>query len=749
VKLLASAAVLLTLGQAPQPITISGRVVADDTGDPVPNARVSVIAANQSPLVVLSDRDGRFTVQAPAGRYTLQASKTGYARREWAVTAATVEMRLVRAAAISGHVVDQFGDPMVGVRIVVETVDAPPNTSTLATTTDDAGEYRMAGLAAGSVVVALIDPEALMLGPFNPGPQKTYYPGVLTAAAAERLHLESGSEKTRIDFVMPNRGPGPPSLIMGPGNQLMLPPRLAPGTGTVRGQVRTIDGRAVPHASVTLMAYRVAQWQSAVADASGAFEIRDVPPGRYIARASKSGYSLTFPTVPGGPELAAEQSFDLAEGQTRDRITLGLVRWRALAGRIFDELGDPLQGASVSVMQVKYEAGRRRLVPAAAATRVTDDFGRYRIFDVPPGRYIVSAAIGGVYSDDVPGYARGYYPGTPNASEAQYVSVGSSQDTAGIDFSMSRVRTARISGRAITSGGTPINGGLNLVSSRSSAVSVSFGARIKADGSFEFPNVPPGQYVIQAYRGRSNESTEGEFAALSVSVNGDDITGLVLQTAVGSRIVGRVRFETLNGAKAPQPSSIAVSPIPSDFDAAPALPAVGVVRSDWTFELNGINGSRRLQLVRTPPEWTLAEIRVNGIPATDRVLQFGASGQRATDVEVVLTDRLNQIAATITGEDGAPAAAARVLAFSTSRSDWYPGSRFLGEATTDERGTATFIGLPMASYSIIAMPAASVPAGEGWQDPGFLDALARIAATVTLGTGDRRAVQLRLTAAPR
>jgi carboxypeptidase family protein len=681
----------------------------------------------------------------------MHASKTGYGRRELVVSAAgPIEIRLSRAAAVAGRVVDDFGDPIVSARVVVEAVGTSSPPPTTATTTDDAGEYRLAGLTAGSVVVACISPQALMLGPFNPEAGKTYYPGVLTAAAAERFQLEPGSEATGIDFVLPNRWSGPqPTLIMGPGNQLMLPPRLAAGTGIVRGQVRTADGRPVPRASIMLVAYRGAQWQDTVADADGAFELRDVPAGRYQVRASKSGYSYVFPTSPASAELASEQSFDLKDGETRDRITLGLVRWRALAGRIFDELGDPLQGASVSVMQVKYEAGRRRLVPAAAATRVTDDFGRYRIFNLPPGRYIVSAAIGSVSSDDVPGYARGYHPGTPNASEAQYVSVGSSQDTAGIDFSMSRVRTARISGRAITSGGTPINGGLNLVSSRSSAVGVSFGARIKADGSFEFPNVPPGQYVIQAYRGRSNESTEGEFAALSVSVNGEDITGLVLQTATGSRIAGRVRFETVNGAKTPQPSSIAVSPIPSDFDAAPALPAVGVVRSDWTFELNGINGSRRLQLVRTPPEWTLAEIRVNGIPATDRVLQFAASGQRATDVEVVLTDRLNQIAATITGEDGAPAAAARVLAFSTSRSDWYYGSRFLSEATTDERGTATFIGLPMASYSIVAMPAASVPAGEGWQDPGFLDALARTAATVTLGTGDRRAVQLRLSAPPR
>jgi carboxypeptidase family protein len=735
-------------------VTITGRVVADDTGDPIPNARVALHpAGDAAPVVVLADSGGRFSIAAAIqGRSTIAASKTGYARRQLTPTMGTIEIRLKRSATIAGRIIDEFGDPVINARVMAETVAGPRQNSPIVAATsmtDDLGEYRLAGLDAGPLTVAVMTIQTVAADPRGrAGPSKTYYPGVASARAAEPLQLEPGAERLGIDFVLPAQRAGPPALVAGPGGQPMEPPRLTNGTGTVRGQVVTTDGRAVPHATVLLIAATLLQWQGAIADADGAFEIRDVPPGRFRIRASKSGYSLIPPLKPGDTPLTSETSFELAEGQTRDRVTLGLVRWRALTGRIFDELGDPLQGASVSVMQVRYEAGRRRLVPVGTATRATDDLGRYRIFDLPPGRYIVSASIGGVFADDLPGYARSYYPGTANTGEAQFVSVGTSQDTAGVEFALSRTRTARITGRAINSTGEPITGGLTLFSTRASAVSSSYGARIQPDGAFEFPNVPPGQYVIQAYRGRSGESTEGEFGAMSVSIDGRDVTGLTLQTTTGSRIVGRVRLDAYSGSKPPEPSAIIVSPIPVDFDAAPSLSAVAELKSDWTFELNGINGPRRLALLRTPPEWMLSAIRVNGVDVTDRPLQFGGAARALTDVEVVLTDRVSELAATVVDDRRAPVPGANVLVFSSSRDDWYPGSRFLRQAKAGADGTASVKGLPAGNYGVVALAAAPSDDDESWQDPVFLNALAATASLLTISEGQKQAATLRVIARP-
>ena len=77
-----------------------------------------------------------------------------------------------RSSVVTGRVVDQFGDPVINARVVAEAApvgDAPPAPTeraapsiapgprTLAATfTDDRGEYRLAGLAAGDYAIAVM-----------------------------------------------------------------------------------------------------------------------------------------------------------------------------------------------------------------------------------------------------------------------------------------------------------------------------------------------------------------------------------------------------------------------------------------------------------------------------------------------------------------------------------------------------------------------------------------------------------------
>lgn len=735
-------------------------MVADSTGTPLPNVRITVTGIPLGAPVVLTDADGRFSVPALVGRFTIVASKSTYARSEITPTTGdAIEMRLQRGTAISGRVVDDFGEPVIGARMTAEARSGSPSklTTIVTTETDDRGEYRLATLPSGSFVVAVTTVTTAWIREetgnrqiaVRPNFQKTYYPGVSQAEARD-LALQHGEDRTGIDFVVPSSLSGNQPLnafVALPVSSQPRPPDPAtPATGRIRGRVVGSDGRALPYAQVVLTSQRLEAFAGR-ADSAGMFEFLEVAAGTYRLGGSKAGYFPVSGREPTAPTV------DLAEDEKRDDIEITLTRWGTVAGRILDEYGDPMQGVSLQLLHVRYEAGRRRLVSAGETTtawggaRVTDDVGAYRLFGVVSGQYIVSATIGDVSSTDVPGYARSYFPGTPTPAEAQFVSVGPAQDVAGIDLTLIRTRTARIAGQMLNTAGEPTGGTLLLMPSQRSAsvTSVPVGARILTDGRFEFPNVAPGQYVIQMYRGRPNSWTEGEFGAMLVSVGDSEMMDLILQTSTGSSIAGHFSFDTLDPSKQPSPSGIEFSPIPVDFDLSPQNNlARANVHPDLSFEIGGISGPRRLQVLRTPPGWALKEIRVNDIEVTDRVFPFGRKDQSLTGVEVVLTDRVSTLVGTIRNQNARPASGASLIVFSTDRDQWYPTSRFVRKTTAAADGAFALTGLPSGLYYAAAVAQLPLDGEDAWQDPDFLEALILEASTVTITEAQQLSLNVRV-----
>jgi protocatechuate 3,4-dioxygenase beta subunit len=779
-------------GIAPQQTgigSIRGRVLAADSDAPLRNARVQIASAAGAVPAVFTDADGRFVVSSIiAGRYRISAAKPGYlatsfgARRfedpgiQVAVADRAidgVELRLPKSAAISGRIIDSRGDPVIGLLVTAEihsTIDAKAAPVTAATThTDDRGDYRLGGLPPRNVLVAVnVGPG--VVGPTGGSPvivpgirmttvingravtvstdsilTRTYYPGGTNPAEAQAIMLSAGDEKTAIDFVVPS---SLPRMFFGVAGDLPAAGAAKIGsTGAIRGRITRADGRPLPGAIVRLS--EIFPPPTAVTDDEGHYELLRLPAGNYQVIASRAG----FITSEYGQRRSLEpgESVELGPGDSRERIDISLPDPAAIAGRIVDDGGEAVEGADVRVLQIRYEAGRRRLVDVSGAGRSrSDDLGRYRIYGLPPGEYVVRALVGQIVAFpestlDLPGYAPTYFPGTWNPSEAGLVDVGVAQQFSGVDFALARAPMARISGKAVDAAGNPVTGGLGLSSSgRSGSVAgIAVGARINGDGTFEFPNVPPGEYVLQGWKSHGNPWTEGEFASQFVSVNGADVTGISIHLLPGSAISGRI---TLEGGPPIKLAEIELSPIPADADLSPLTgnpPARAEIKADWTFEMAGVSGPRRLALMRAPPGWTLKSVLMDGIDVTDTPMPFGAKDQSIRGLEVVLTGRGGEVFGRLSDSRGRSLTDYTAVVFATDRERWFPASRFLKQARPGTDGVFTVRGLPDGEYFVAAVDRLRP---DEWQDPDFLESILSGATRVALREGQTLSVSPKLIA---
>lgn len=518
--------------------------------------------------------------------------------------------------------------------------------------------------------------------------------------------------------------------------------RMAPAqpTAIITGRVLSADGHPLTGANVLAMgAVRGTFNRRTSTDADGRYELA-VAAGTYRIEASKQGflaiqYGQRRPFEPGTP-------ITIAEGARVEGIDIVVAKHSAIVGHVYDENGDPVEGASVRVSQIAFIDGSRRLVDVpGAAPRLTDDRGRFRVWGLPPGHFIVSAVVGqvdfpGPEMIDMPGYAATFFPGSASPSGAALVDVGIGADVTGIDFSLVPAPTARVYGQAMSSSGDKITGGITMRSShRSGGVATEVGAIVNMqDGTFIFPNVAPGEYVIQIARSRVNSWMEGEFASRIVDVNGADVKDVLLRTSPGSELTGHITFD--DAAAALTPGAIELTPSAADLDLAPAeggAIAHAEIHDDWTFTLAGLNGPRRLRLTSAPAGWMLKSVFVNGMDVTDNVLEFGTARQSLHDVEVVLTRSGAEIAGTAVDASGAPAADASVIVFPTDNSQWYADSRFL-KMVVQKDGAFDVAGLPAGDYYVAAVNRLT---GDEWQDPVLLEQLSSQAMHVSANEGQK------------
>ena len=238
-----------SLNQTPAKGTITGRAIDKSTGQPLKKVTISVRQAESSgpsrggrfnqPQAIMTDADGRYTIQVDAGQYRLLASRNGYVRQAYGQkdtrrpgiiltvaenqTLKDINFDMVPGGVIAGRVVDEDGEPMSNVMVQVLRATYQDGERRLenagnSARSDDRGEFRIFGLPArryyvsatrrggpdGGPMMVVMGDEGAPGGPAgatSEGYATTYYPGTTEMGSAAPIEVRAAEEQ-RVNFTM-------------------------------------------------------------------------------------------------------------------------------------------------------------------------------------------------------------------------------------------------------------------------------------------------------------------------------------------------------------------------------------------------------------------------------------------------------------------------------------------------------------------------------------------------------------------
>jgi hypothetical protein len=273
--------------------------------------------------------------------------------------------------------------------------------------------------------------------------------------------------------------------------------------------------------------------------ADGTFVFTNVAQGEYTIEASAAGYITSLygqrsdPYAPlGAPNPAANT---LRAGQVLSGIQVALTPGAVITGRLTDDRGELVVGATVQAMRMHYREGRRDYIAAQSVT--SDDLGEYRLFMLTPGEYRIGVTERSFVGATFPWY----FPGTSDSSEAQAIQLKPGEIVRGIDLTSFPTRGRRISGTLQGTGGLTPSVHLH---SRNGEIQLE--RTVDPDtGGFTFAGIPPGSYVLTS-------QADDLRASVQLDVRNTDISNVRLTLGPGFLIPTRVRIEGHGEADDPE-----------------------------------------------------------------------------------------------------------------------------------------------------------------------------------------------------
>ena len=345
---------------------IAGTVTDATSGKPVKSAELLLLpAAGQGQRLTnwtRTDAQGRFEYKGlTAQRYTLRFQAQRFVTLEYGQKRPgesgtqiqlrdgedyRADMKLPRAAAIEGTLLDEFGEPAPSVLVQVAQKQyvagrhrlMPIGSRIPTAPTDDRGHYRVSNIPPGEYYIAALSgayTEASEVGGFAP----TYYPGTTDSGGATAVTVAFGADTTGTTFPL-----APTKTLTVRGTMVDSTGKPVTGRGTL--WLATPD-------RLKRMDFNLARGVTAP---DGTFVLRNVPQGQYTLQ----GFAPPPPDYRGPFNLSAMEfgSQPLTVGDADlDGVALKTSPGATLRGKVVldENAGPPLLANQVSVSAIPIE----------------------------------------------------------------------------------------------------------------------------------------------------------------------------------------------------------------------------------------------------------------------------------------------------------------------------------------------------------------------------------------------------------
>jgi uncharacterized surface anchored protein len=463
----------------------------------------------------------------------------------------------------------------------------------------------------------------------------------------------------------------------------------------ITGKVLGPDGKPVAGALVSLRTGGgEARSPSTTTDDSGTFTFADLAPGEYFLSAWKGGYVFQSFGGTDGAGSTSSAPIRIERGDEAVTVTIPLHKGGVITGKVTDERGDPVVGATMQV-STKEQAMTLLAGPLRLLQFFTDDRGMYRVYGLPTGKYVVAVDPKGFsLAGGGPDAPVTYYPGVMAKDEAQEVEVTAGSESGEINFKLSSSRKmAKVFGQVVRrSDGSPVTNSAILIF-KENDMSTQQMLLLGAEGRYEFKNLPAGNYTIFV---STQEARLAERTVSRVTLASEPVE-MMIEVDEAAEIAGQCELE--GGRKVDSVQGLTVVAM---IEADQLSQYTGRVNPDGSFALARLpSGSYRLVLRAEKSKYYLKRIVYEDIDITDEVLPV-ESGAKLGGVRVILSDASGTVRGTVLDRTGAAVAGATVSVVPRDP-EFRRSARYTRTGLSDHQGSFVIEGIAPGKYRVLAV----------------------------------------------